>query len=200
MKYFLLALTFALLLSGAASAGGITCGFKGGINLSDLTGEGIEGNEMKIVGGGGIFCNYAVTDIISVQPEALYMMKGTKSETLENTGIHLTYIDIPLLVKFSVPTESDFVPSFFAGPSFGILNTATYEVALEEEDIKDDLESIDYGLVLGAGIDYRIGKGRLLLDVRYSFGLLTILDEEHDEGEDVRNTGIMLMVGYGHSF
>ena len=92
---------------------------------------------MKLVAGGGIFFDHALTEIISIQPEILFMLNGTKSETLENTGINLSYIDIPLLAKFSLPTDADFVPYFFAGPSIGILMSANYEVLNIEEDIKD---------------------------------------------------------------
>ena len=128
------------------------------------------------------------------------MLKGTKSEMLENTGINLSYIDIPILAKFSLPTESEFVPYAFAGPSIGILLSAKYEVVNIEEDIKDETKNIDYGIVLGAGADYKIGAGCLLLDVRYSYGLTTIVDAEGDEDAEAKNTGIMFMIGYGYSF
>jgi hypothetical protein len=200
MKHLLPALALVALLSYAAAAEETTWGIKGGINLADLEGDGISGNEMKLVGGGGIFFNRTIANGISIQPEVLFMMKGTKSESLENTGIHLTYIDIPVLVRYSIPTETKLIPYFLAGPSFGILMSATYEVLNVEEDIKDDLKSIDYCLVLGAGADYAIGEGRLIFDVRYSFGLTTIVDESDDEGDEVKNTGIIFMVGYGYSF
>ncbi|UCF05814.1 MAG: PorT family protein [bacterium] len=197
MKRFCLALALILLLSSAASAGGITCGVKAGINLADLTGDDIENNEMKLAFGGGIFCNFAITDVISIQPEVLFMMKGTKSSVLENTGYHFTYIDIPLLARFSVPTEGSLVPSFFGGPYLGFLMSATAERALVEEDIKESLKDTDYGLVFGAGLDYRVGDGHVFLDIRYSFGLTTIVDEGD---EDAKNTGIMFMLGYGYTF
>jgi hypothetical protein len=200
MKSVFLALALIALLSNAASAEEIVVGIKGGINLADLTGDGISGNEMKLVGGGGLFLNRAITHNVSIQPEILFMMKGTKSESLENTGIHLTYIDIPVLIRYSIPNGADFIPYFFAGPSFGILMTATYEVVNIDEDIKDELKSLDYCLVFGVGADYRIGAGRLLMDIRYSFGLSTIIDEEEGEDEEAKNTGIILMVGYGYSF
>lgn len=200
MKRLFLALALVALLSHAAAAEGIVFGIKGGLNFADLTGDGISGNEMKLVGGGGLFFNRTIADNISIQPEILLMMKGTKSESLENTGIHLTYIDIPVLIRYSIPTEVDFIPYFFAGPSFGVLMTATYEVVNIDEDIKDELKSLDYCLVFGAGADYTIGAGRLLFDIRYSFGLTTTIDEDDDEDSEVKNTGIIFMIGYGYSF
>ena len=103
-------------------------------------------------------------------------------------------------IRYSIPTEVDFIPYFFAGPSFGVLMTAKYEVVNIEKDIKDDLKNLDYCFVFGAGADYTIGAGRLLFDIRYSFGLTTIVDEDDDEYSEAKNTGIMFMVGYGYSF
>ena len=207
MKRLLTVLMLVALTGGGAMAGDMTFGVKGGVNLADLSGDDITNNEIKTVFVGGIFFNYAFTDIISLQPEALFAMKGTKSTELENTGINLTYADIPLLLKLSVPTEGKFVPSVFAGPSIGILMSADYERALEETDIKDYLKSADVGLVLGVGFDYLIGAGRLLLDARYTFGFSTIIDdperfgpEPPGEEVEVKTNGMMFMVGYGHSF
>lgn len=83
----LLALALTALTSGAASIEGSVWGVKGGLHFADLAGGGISGNEMKVVAGGGIFFNRAMTDIISIQPEVPFMLKGAKSETPENTGI-----------------------------------------------------------------------------------------------------------------
>ena len=50
MKRTLLALALIVLMGGYASAETMTWGLKGGLNLADLTGDGISGNEMKLVG------------------------------------------------------------------------------------------------------------------------------------------------------
>ena len=207
MKRLLIVLMLIAFTGGGALAGDMTFGVKGGVNLADLSGDDITNNEIKTVFVGGIYFNYAFSDIISLQPEALFAMKGTKSTVLENTGINLTYVDIPFLLKFSLPTEGKFVPSVFAGPSFGILMSADYEIALEEMDIKDYLKSADVGLVLGIGFDYRIGPGMLLFDARYTFGFSTIIDDPEQFGPEpageeveVKTNGMMFMVGYGHSF
>jgi hypothetical protein len=200
MKRLIVVLTILACFCGSALAEGMTYGVKAGVNLADMTGD-IDNNERKAVFGGGLFLNIALTEIFSIQPELLYMMKGTKSSVRENTSFKLGYFDVPVLFKASLPTGIAFVPHVFAGPSFGFLISAKEERLLEEMDIKEHITSVDYGLVLGTGFDYMIDRLCLLLDVRYSFSLTTILEEsEEEEGEELKNVGITFMVGIGYAF
>jgi hypothetical protein len=200
MKRLLVVMIVLACFSGSALAEGMTYGIKAGVNLADFSGD-IEHNERKLGFSGGLFLNYAFTEIFSVQPELLFMMRGTKHEQLENTAYHLTYFEVPVLVKLSLPTGAAFLPHAFVGPSFGFLIDATEEYANIENDIKDYINSVDYGMVIGTGFDYMIGAGRLLFDARYSFSLANILEEEENEDDDeLKNSGITIMVGYGYTF
>ncbi len=199
MKRLLVVLTVLACFCGPALAGGVTYGGKFGATLADWTGD-VENNERKLGFSGGLFLNYAFTEMVSVQPELLFTMKGTKHEQLENTGYHLTYIEIPILAKLSLPTEAAFVPHAFAGPSIGFLMDATEENVNIESDVKEYFNNVEYGMVVGTGFDFLIGKGRLLLDARYSFSLSNILEEEDDDDDELKNSGITIMVGYGYTF
>ena len=199
MKHLIVIMAILACFGVSALAEGMTYGIKAGVNLADFTGD-IEHNESKLVFGGGLFLNYAFTDIFSIQPELLYMMRGTKHEQLENTGYHLTYFEVPVLVKLSLPTDAAFVPHAFAGPSFGFLRDATLEMTNIENDAKDLFNSVDYGAVLGTGIDFMIGQGRLLLDARYSFSLSNIVNDEEEDEDELKNSGITIMLGYGYTF
>ena len=200
MKRLLVVLTILICFGGSAVAGGMTYGIKAGVNLADLKGD-VENNERKAVFGGGLFLNVPLTEIFSVQPELLYMMKGTKSSVLQNTSIKFGYVDIPVLLKASLPTEAAFVPHVFAGPCFGFLMSAEDEYLLEEINIEDYIESVDYGLIFGTGFDYSINRMRLSLDVRYSFSLKTIfIESEETDVEELKNSCITLMAGFGYTF
>ena len=200
MKRLIVVLLILTCFCGSALAEGMTYGLKAGATLSDFSGD-IEHNERKLGFCGGLFLNYAVNEIFSVQPELLFVMKGTKHEQLENTAYHLTYFEIPVLVKLSLPTDAAFVPHAFVGPSFGFLMDATEEYTNIENDVKDYFNSLDYGMVVGTGFDFMIGTGRLLLDFRYTFSMTNILEEEENEDDDeLKNTGLTIMVGYGYTF
>ncbi len=198
MKRLVIALALVALMSGSVFAEGMTLGFKGGLNLANWTGDDIDENKIKLCFGGGVFMNYQMTESVSLQPELLFMMKGTKADIDEDAGYKMTYIDIPVLAKFSVPMEGAFAPCFFAGPYIGLLMSADMYYEDEEESIKDDLKSTDFGLMFGGGFDYDMGEGYLTFDVRYALGL-TSLDDSEDE-LDIKNSGILFMVGYGFNF
>ena len=60
------------------------------------------------------------------------------------------------------------------------------------------MKSTDFGLVIGAGVDFGLGvpgTGKITLDVRYSLGLSTIADVEGEE-VDIKNGAFSLMVGF----
>ncbi|TFG88148.1 MAG: PorT family protein [Candidatus Atribacteria bacterium] len=198
MKRLIIALALVALMSGTVLAEGLSLGFKGGLNLANLTGDDIDENKMKLCFGGGVFMNYPMTESISLQPELLFMMKGTKADIEDfDAGYRFSYIDIPVLVKFAVPMEGAFTPCFFAGPYIGFNMSAEAYEEDDEMDIKDDVKSTDFGLMFGGGFDYTMGEGYLTFDARYALGLTTIIDVED---VDVKNTGIMFMVGYGFNF
>ncbi len=197
MKRLIVTLALVTLLSSTVLAGGLTLGFKSGLNLANVTGDDVEDNEMKLCFGGGVFINFPMCGLISLQPELLFMMKGMEFESFNDAGVRMSYVDIPILAKFTIPTIGALSPNLFAGPYVGFNTSAEVYVGDSENDIKDQVKSTEFGLVLGGGLDYSIGVGELTFDARYALGLSSF-DDTADE-DDVRNTGIMFMVGYGLS-
>ncbi|HEX2339249.1 MAG TPA: outer membrane beta-barrel protein [Vicinamibacterales bacterium] len=62
----------------------------------------------------------------------------------------------------------------------------------EDQDIDDDVESFDFGLVLGAGID----ASRLTFDGRYTWGLTSIANTPVEDDVQVKNRTFSLMIGF----
>ena len=201
MKRFALIMFLVMAFSVSASAEGMIFGAKGGLNLAKVYGDDVDESDFLYGGIGGAFFCYMVNDMFAVQPELLFAMKGGDQVTSgDETGkTKLNYIEIPVLLRLHIPTEGSLTPAVFAGPSIGFLMSAKFE----DEDIKDDLKSTDFGLVVGAGLDHMLGEngGFITFDVRYSMGLSTVVDIEGvDEQPDVKNMGLAFMVGYGKSF
>jgi hypothetical protein len=97
------------------------------------------------------------------------------------------------------PSPGGAKPFLFAGPVLALKLSGKgkfeYGAESDEEDI-EDMKSTDFGLVIGAGVDFGLGvpgTGKMTLDVRYSLGLSTISDFE---GEDIKNGVFSLMVGF----
>ncbi len=201
----------ALLLVGLlASPGfsGIKLGVKGGFSLADLTFKPeLTDSPLTSKAGavGGISLNINIASFFSLQPEVLYVQKGTKgSDTVEGVEItgkyELDYVEVPLLLNFSFAKEgSSFVPSIFAGPYAGFNARAKIKVTEAgesySEDFKDSVKDTDFGLTFGIGLGKKIGHGKIVLDVRYDLGL-TNIGEEMQEGESVKNKTWLFMLGY----
>jgi len=206
------AVVFMLLLPNSSLATELIAGLKIGMNSADLHGKDIKdveeesGMEFKSKWGlcfGG-FVRFNISKMFAIQPEFLYTMKGTKmeetffGETMK-LKMNLSYLEIPVLVKFMIPTSGGIKPSLFAGPALAIKLSAKTKVEYagetEEEDI-EEMKDTDFGLIIGAGVDFELGflgQGKLTVDLRYNLGLTTISDVEDT---DFKNGVVSLIVGY----
>jgi hypothetical protein len=142
----------------------------------------------------GVVLEKEFTSFFSVQPEVMYFQKGGKYDVQVPVGIpgisvnvkdrrRLNYIEIPILLKFSLPLRGSFKPTFLVGPSLGINLSAKLESEIqiqvpgmsfsldEEQDIKKEANDTEFSFVIGGGFDWDLGAGKLLLDSRFFFGL-----------------------------
>src|SRR5262245_60568948 len=154
------------LVTSSVYAENITAGVMGGVNLANLRGEDVFNNSILVGGVGGGFARYTFTDIFAVEGDVLYAMKGAKFEA-QGTEMHqsISYIEIRVLGRATWPNESKLKPSIFAGPAVGFLLSNEIENGAEI-DLKDASKSTDFGIVFGAGLDYMLTKGTILLDAR----------------------------------
>lgn len=109
------------------------------------------------------------------------------SETENTSNQRLTYINIPLIVKYTL-RETDFTPYLIAGFSYGILRSAQHDVvtvitgeiqssASTSDNYSTEFISSKLSLLGGAGISYDFTQFRLDLDASYWFGLNNIVHE-----------------------
>jgi hypothetical protein len=142
---------------------------------------------------------------LSIQPEVLYSQKGAVYELSAPPGygnwtakstVKLSYIDIPVLVKFSLPVPL-VSPYLEGGVSYSILLSAkeTDEYTVpglpsqsEEQDIKDGTTKNDLSFVVGVGIQVLI----IDIDARYNIGT-TKLQKDFDT--KMYNRGFALTLG-----
>lgn len=217
MKKLLLTLAVVLLFAMGVTAQdeavGLTGkGIKAGLGLANLYGDDVEDTDIKLGFNGGAFVTYHFIPQFAIQPEIMFTMKGTKfseDEADEDTKINLTYLEIPVLFKFTPQMEGNIKPNIFAGPALGILLSAKvknddYDI---DYDIKDGLKSIDFGLQFGAGVDFALEKMKITFDARYSLGLTKMIDyeewnkmgfeglDEFTEDPDMKTNNIMFLLG-----
>ena len=183
----------AVLAAGAQAQ--TTYGLKGGLALTNLTGDNTDGLNSKtgfMIGG---FAAIPIGESMAIQPEVFYVEKGTKfDEVLENGSeveakLKLNYIDIPVLFKYTMAGESA-RPYFLAGPSIGFKTSAKIKVQDESADF-DYVKSTDFGLVFGLGVNFQ----KFLIEGRYGLGLSNINDFP-DDPDSIKNSAWNFLVGY----
>lgn len=193
-----IAIVLGFLALGAPSVSfgaGVLVGVKGGATLANLTGEDVFNNSMSPGATGGAFARYPLSDMFSVQPEVLFAMKGAEYKVGDiEAEQKIDCIDVPVLVRLIWKNESQFEPSFLLGPVVGFLldNEITDG---QEIDLEDGSKSTDFGMIVGAGLDYKLENDAVLLDVRYERGLTSWLEDL-----DVKNSVVSIMIGYGRKF
>lgn len=186
-----------LLAAAPAAAQGIEFGVKGGVNFATLDFDEFEDEDEPPIdyriglAVGGYFV-MPLTGRLSLQPEALYMQKGAAfgDSDVVSARFELDYVEIPVLVRYGFGDIH-----VFGGPSFGVKvrarSVVEFEDESEEQDLGDDVESLDFGLAVGAGWQ----RGRLSVDGRYMFGLSNINAVDRDD-VTIKTRGIALMAGW----
>lgn len=193
---------FAGLMALPQPAAAAQFGIKLGGNMAKVTGadaQDIEGTLKSKVGfTAGVFLNFNLGKVVSIQWEALYTMKGASFEytDLEDTyteKLYGDYIEIPLLLKLTIPTPG-IQPFVFAGPSVGFKLREKLQINGEDIPIEETIfKNNDYGAIFGAGLN--LGRS-FTIDVRYSLGLQKVISTIEGEIEpDVKNGVFSATIG-----
>ena len=192
-KVLLLSLTLLLCASVAFSQFGI----KAGINLATAGGADKGDLKGKVGFAAGVSSKMGLIAGLSIQPEILYIQKGAMWENpFHKTTFNLTYIDIPVLVKFNLPVPV-LSPYIEGGLSYGILLSAkekTEFTALagslptEEVNIKDGMTKGDLSILVGIGVELAI----IDINARYIIGMTKLYK---DSDAKIFNRGILLTAG-----
>lgn len=170
-KITFLTLIICAIFTTSSFAQGPEIGIKGGLNFASLTG--VDGTEGTIGWHAGLAFGLPFSDSYTLQPEILISRQGADLEGADDTGLKLTYVNVPVMAKFGL-AEIAFIEF---GPYIGFLINEKYEFQGEEVDIDGVYKSVDYGVAVGVGLDLVGGFGA---GVRYNLGLANIADESDD--------------------
>jgi hypothetical protein len=153
---------------------------------------------------GGIYGDYAFYSMenvmdLSAQLGVYYSQKGYRSELTSPVTTDLTvnidYIEVPVLVKASIPLDIPVDPYLLVGGSVGMIVVKSAEtdpaVAPVNDSVESDTKDLDYGLVFGAGVDLDMGVS---IDARFNLGLANIT--ESASYDYMKNRSVSLMVSY----
>jgi hypothetical protein len=194
-------LVFAALLlvsPGWAGAQPVTGGVKAGVVFADLTNfedalEDVMSTSMRTGFIGGGFVTFG--EPFAVQAEVLYTQKGTRAdESGLEVEVNIDQIEIPVLARytFGTGTTRGYV---FGGPSFDFKVDAkvkaSFEGEDEEEDIDEDVETFEFAIVVGGGVEF----GHFLVEGRFSLGLTDLVKDDEEFDQSIRNRTFAILGG-----
>jgi hypothetical protein len=119
--------------------------------------------------------------------------KAAASDDYSGT-IKLSYLNVPLMLKYYVAEGFNFE----AGPNVAFLLSAKDEYNdfgdTGEDDIKDELKGIDFGVNFGLGYEL---EGGLNFGARYNLGLSDANDNKEEIGDNhLKTRSFQFSVGY----
>lgn len=180
-------------------------GIKGGINFTNLYVDEVEDENMKVGFNLGLFAKLPVTTGLSIQPELLYSVKGSK--LTYDLGIlgnneyrfNLNYVEVPVLAVINVAKNFNLQAGAYAA------YLAQANIKREDDDgpndeianlNEDNFNRFDYGLVGGLGIDVE----SVTIGARYNYGLREVGKADNFGSQALKNSknsSISLYIGFG---
>ena len=176
----------------------IGLGIEAGIDIANITSTPTftTSSRTGLIAGGIIDIN--ITPTITITSGLRYNMKGWSSTA---NGVTYTdklgYLEFPALLKVKFPL-TEVKPYLIGGPTLGIKLSAEEEQSNGTQtatvDISNSVESTDFGLFFGAGLDFKVGvKTDLFVQGGYQLGLSNIL--KNSTTTTIKNNGILLTGG-----
>jgi len=144
----------------------------------------------------GVSFSFWVNNNTTFEVEALYARKGSTTRTgidffnegtevLTDVSFDLTYLEIPLLGRWSYNPQAMFSPTVHGGAYFGnkLDSFVRYQAVsggAEQEEVDDSIKGLDYGLLAGLGVDFNFNFHTIRLDARYSRGFSNLIENNTD--------------------
>ena len=183
-------------------------GLKGGMNVASISKDGtLSDTSSKIGFNAGVFMNAPLAENFSIQPEVLYNDLGSKITYGQNDNnsysTNLGYISVPVMFQYNA------TPEFYleAGPQFSFLVNANNKLKDGNNNIlvndwtklaKDNLNTFDFGLGLGAGYYFTPQLG---LTARYVAGMTKIGKDDNVYGQPYKDSkNNVFQVGLAYKF
>jgi len=157
---------------------------------------------------GGFIC-FDMSENLSLQMEMMYVSKGAQVEgvgTYDLDGsysihelseeIKLTYLEVPVLVKYRLPMWGSVRPSLFAGPALAFNLSASDDITMTSstgapgsavprtttgEPEITNIRSSDLSFVLGTDLRIPVGRAGIILDLRYQVGASEAFEDINPE-------------------
>jgi len=139
-------------------------GFRGGVNMSNLTNANLD---TKTSGYFGFFAHFKFSELYALQPEIGYSNQGGRTRNSIDDDIVIHYISLSATNKFFVK-DSGFHFLIAPGIDFDVDDTL---IGLSNRDEGNDITFIDFTFGVGLGYEFKNGLG---FEARYKQGLVDV--------------------------
>ena len=185
-------------------------GLKGGVSFANTT-EVYDGVKYPTTSAlvapvFGAFVSINLNKMFAFQPEAYLLTQGgIWEEDFEEMTFKwehaVKYIQVPLLAKVRLVQDKTLTPVLFAGPAVDILVSANERFWIDgvleyDQSFKDYVKPLHVGAVFGGGVDFKLDKVMLCLEVRYNLGLVNTI-KDPDPGQSYKYRTLMVLAGVG---
>jgi hypothetical protein len=163
-------------------------GLIAGINSSTVGGSDTEDAKRRTGAMAGILFVAPLSPGFSIQPELLYTMKGAGFSDTDASGtVKMNYVEIPVLFRGSIPTSTNARPFFYAGPDIAFRVGCSLEaqgqgisgdVSCDEFEAEGlEFKTVDYGIVIGAGVSFDLTGKIFTISARYDHSLGKLVED-----------------------
>lgn len=154
----------------------------------------------------GALAEIGFVPMLAIQIEPMFVT-GAGAQASSAVGqetIKLSFIEIPILLKFKIPISGPVSPYVFAGPNFVIISSANDLTEPKgqtsiETDLKDYTSSFNFALDFGAGAGFKVAPLTvIMLDIRYSLGLSNAFNDKGKQSFGftyVKTTAFQIVAG-----
>lgn len=179
-------------------------GFTTGLTVSTFRGD-VDDPAYRTGFTGGLTLGYPVGDRLEISTGLSWVQKGAEGtvsgfEEPLDASLRLEYLEIPLMVRGSLPTGTTVRPTLLVG------GTVAFETACESESpptssflsvidchSQGRREQTDWSLLLGAGAAATLGPASVELELRYHHGLVNL--RGRGSSFEVENRTVAIVAG-----
>jgi hypothetical protein len=185
---------------------GYQYGLKTGVNMSTFRGGNLPEADRRVGWVIGLYVSWQLRSALAIQVEYLFTSRGADlAEPILDFGEivtgeerwTLTYFEVPVLLKLTLPTGDRVRPAVFGGPSLGVNTASRVEQQTDRGNLQvgfeDETNDIELSLVGGAALDVILFARKFTFEGRVICGLSNIGTFPGDR--EPKNIGYGAMIG-----
>ncbi len=157
----------------------------------------------------GLQLDYEFHEFASIAPELLFSRRGWHDEfdlglASGETDYRISYLELPLLVRFAVPIGDLIAPKLLVGPHAALFidgqaDGSSQFLGVQGDDStdidSDDVNDLQFGLTAGAGVDINLDELVVTTDIRYMRNFTGVLETDENDDDNIYHSSWSLMVG-----